>query len=309
MMRSKQIEFFSLKYYHKMERKCAISVAIVDCCFGTESEETSPRPTFDLNVFSIPDTFDSHSVTFDDLHGPPGYATRAGFLVRIVPHEEALRLAVEAAIIDCLAQPLFIWMRSNCQASRNAFIELSRAFPSICAAKKREICTIMRDRIPEVLMQMARTTTVEHGEDRDFFFALAVSQYESRWDVAKCENCKRTRNGTIRIAVLSPCRHVLCAESFCLFAPPKDEVNRAPKGSALVCEPSRRMRCPICATEDAVFDCIINSSIRAGADAKEDISLAEALRSVEHAAHVIIVDPTLHVPRSIVDRIMRAIVL
>jgi hypothetical protein len=225
----------------------------------------TPARFVDMDVYKIQDELDADSAKFDNGEAPPGWATRNNFSVRIVAREEAIRIAVVTSIIECLRHPMMIWSFNANAISRDSYIELSRAYPSIARARKMEICARMRDVVPEML-KLAESLRDYPAEDRDFYYALRASYSHKTWDTDRCGRCGHLR-ASATVALMWPCEHILCANASC-----------AMQGTAATCAE--------CATEERLF--AISDEWCAALPPEE--------------CRMIRIDQSLRIPRAIVDR-------
>lgn len=184
--------------------------------------------SFEQHVFGIPDMFDRDSVRFDDGLYPPGWAARIGVPVRIISHSAAHRAALLAIIMDCLICPARIWVVPGF-ISRDAFIELSRAYPPLSTDEKKARCSKMARCCARVLAAVSEKTLLRTADD--FSFVLKCGGRHVMWDKDTCDYCKRVRTSGIAIVVMRPCAHILCNAAGCI-----ENV------CAVIC-------CPLCARE------------------------------------------------------------
>jgi hypothetical protein len=187
-------------------------IKLISCATSGAGEHPLSMEMYDskMHPFAIVDTLDPGSIRFDDRRSPPGWASRNGFPMRIVSRVEACSCAIVGTIRDFLERPLSLWGQIVPTISRNAFIELSRAYPPFPHSTKIDLCYLLGDIVREVL----RGDKVPQGTD--FHFVVRASRKQVMWGKDHCENCDHWRCGATRLALMFPCAHALCLDPRCV---------------------------------------------------------------------------------------------
>jgi len=240
-------------------------------------------PAFDHDVLGMPDAIED--VRFDDGVAPPGWARRGGFSTRIISRECALREAARGAIINSLAQPAKIWMRKMARKSRDAFIDLSRAYPPLARAERFAMCSRLRDALPAILAGAHVNAAARDPGCDDFYRILRLSRFNNMWNRDRCAFCSQQRESMTIIVVMIPCEHILCARTECFGRGSGGGADdNTPRTSASDDKPA----CPLCAIEaDALFPFAIGAGARG-------------------SSRAVFIDSSLAVPESIIEKCVSA---